>query len=234
MAAGAAAWLHGRDTLWRIVHSDCVPAAQAGTPSPCASVTLGGVGSSVVLKDRVGPLQYLLLPTTRIAGIEDPAVLEPPAIVYWRDAWRARGWMEKTYGAPIPRDAIAITVNSAWSRSQDQLHFHISCIRPDLQAHLRKLKGMGTDQWADMPGGWRNHPYRIRRLDAPTLDGLNVFAEVAKLTHDQMSRQAIAVVGAEFEGRPGFWLLATHVDLLKAWPAGIEGDVQDHSCAALR
>lgn len=51
-------------TLWRIVSQQCLPNQLAhNNPAPCAQVdTQAGF---VVFKDRNGPLQYLLMPSTK-------------------------------------------------------------------------------------------------------------------------------------------------------------------------
>ena len=48
----------------------------------------------VVLKDIRGVAQFLLIPTARIGGIEDPAILAPDATNYWDAAWRARDFVD--------------------------------------------------------------------------------------------------------------------------------------------
>lgn len=63
------------DALWRIVSQQCLPNQQAhDNPAPCAQVDVPA--GFVVFKDRNGPLQYLLMPSAKITGIESPAVLD--------------------------------------------------------------------------------------------------------------------------------------------------------------
>ncbi len=239
-AAAAVSWHHGRDTLWRIVDDRCVPAAMKGSPSPCVEVSLarGRDAGDLVLKDRNGVLQFLLMPTARVTGIEDPRLLRPDAPPYFADAWRARRWMEARHGGPIPADDVAIALNSAWSRSQDQLHLHVSCVRAGLKARLAPMEGVVGDRWTTLPGGWNGHPYVVRRVVADSLDGVDPIRDVAtNVPHagEHMGRESVAVVGARFAGdRAGFWLLASPVAPLSGWLGGIEGDVQDHGCAVLR
>jgi len=229
------AWIHSRSGLWNIVSSDCVPATRSGHPSKCAVVMPDGASSAgyAVLKDRRGVLQYLLIPTRRVTGIEDPALLAPRAGSYLADAWKERRWMDVSHHAPVPREDVALALNSAWSRSQDQLHVHISCVRPDLRARLAALGSSVKETWSTFPGGWHGHPYEIRRLSADSLDGTNLFDELARTHRDDMGRQAIAVVGGYVQGHPVFWILETHVDFSSGWLGGVEGDVQDHDCRVL-
>jgi len=225
-----------RGTLWRIVSTDCVPAAQSRMTGRCAEVSVDkGVESGyVVFKDRNGPLQYLLMPTKQVAGIEDPFLLTSTSPPYWAEAWRATRWMEVSNGAPIPRDAKSITINSAWGRGQSQLHLHVSCVRADLRSFLRSIPVANSESWTSIPGGWMSHPYEVRKLVAETLDGQDLFKDIAKDHADNMGQQAIAAIATEFEGHNGFWLLRTHLDLSTLWLGSIEGDVQDHSCSVVQ
>src|SRR5271157_6353650 len=116
--------------LWRIVHDACVPHEEAGEgPKPCESVDLGeGEAEGVaILKDLVGAAQMLAIPTRRITGIEDPQMLAPDAPKVFAAAWKAEALVEARLQHPLPREAIAIAINSKWARSQSQLHLHIDC-----------------------------------------------------------------------------------------------------------
>src|SRR5579862_3386695 len=76
--------------LWRIVRDQCVADQLThNTPAPCevVSIASGEARGFVVLKDRNGATQFLLLPTAKITGIEDPAILEPDAVNYFAKAW---------------------------------------------------------------------------------------------------------------------------------------------------
>lgn len=225
-----------RTTLWHIVKTSCIPAAQSGKTGRCAEVSLSNNSDAgyVVLKDRNGPLQYLLMPTKRVSGIEDPFLLTPVAPLYWAEAWRAKRWMDVSNGKPVPREAVSITVNSEWGRSQNQLHLHISCVRSDLKSFLRSKPESNNDSWTSIPGGWMGHPYEVRKLMAATLDGQDLFKDVAKDYANEMGWQAIAAVATNINGQNGFWLLRTRMDLLAMWAGSIEGDVQDHSCNEVR
>lgn len=132
---------HSRATLWRILSTSCIPAAQSGENGRCVEVSLSKNTDAgyVVFKDRNGPLQYLLMPTKRVTGIEDPFLLTPEAPAYWAEAWRAKRWMDVANGKPAPREAVSISINSEWGRGQNQLHFHISCVRSDLRSFLRSI-----------------------------------------------------------------------------------------------
>ncbi len=62
------------DALWKIISQQCIPhMTTEDDPRPCAEVNIPA--GFAVLKDRNGPLQYLLIPTVPISGIESPQLL---------------------------------------------------------------------------------------------------------------------------------------------------------------
>ena len=151
-AAAPSVALADPDALWRIVHGACVPHEEAGQgPKPCERVDLaqGEVEGVAILKDIHGVAQMLAIPTRKIAGVEDPQMLAPDAPPVFADAWQAKPLLEARLGAKtLPREAVALTINSRWSRSQQQLHVHVDCVRPDvaeaLKAYLPSLDEPGA------------------------------------------------------------------------------------------
>lgn len=232
----------GSGVLWHLVHDECVVHARAGeAPAPCAEVSLPGgseAAGHAVLKDLRGPLQFLLIPTRRSPGIDDPALLRPDAPPYFAQAWKARRLMAARRGAPVPRDDVALVINSSWARSQDQLHIHISCVRRDLRARLLAAQSAIGPSWALLDGGWMGHPWWVRRVAGADLDATDPFRDAAAHVPGaagDMAHETLAVVGARFaDGRDGFFLLASHTDLAAGWLGSGERDVQDHDCAVLR
>jgi CDP-diacylglycerol pyrophosphatase len=226
--------------LWQIVHEECVPdQEQHGNPAPCAVVHIqDGVGRGyVVLKDLVGATQYLLLPTTFVSGIESPDLLLPSAPNYFAAAWRERGYVERAARRGLPRAAISLAVNAVLNRSQNHLHIHMDCVRPDVQATLQRvLAGIGDD-WAVLPESLAGHSYRARRIVGGDLSESNPFvllADGVPGSRAAMGRQTLTVIGAQFaDGKPGFVVLNARVDL--GTGAFIRGEeLQDHSCAVAR
>lgn len=216
------------NALWRIVHDGCVPDQQLhASPAPCAEVSLDG--GWAVLKDRRGTTQFLLIPTARVTGIEDPAILSPAAPNYFAAAWAARGLVSERAGRALPRNALSLAINSPFGRSQDQLHIHIDCLRPDLPATLRRLADAIGPEWARLPGGLLGHPYRARRLTDASLDGVNPFrllAAAPDVGAAGLRPWTLVVAGTE----SGFVLLADRAD--PATGDRAEGEeLQDHDCA---
>ena len=228
------------DVLWKIVHDHCVPnEEQHGQPAPCTLVDLegGAAGGWAVLKDIRGATQYLLIPTARVTGIEDPALLRPGAPNYFAAAWRERGYTERAAGHALPRDAVSLAVNSPFGRSQDQLHIHIDCIRRDVRAVLhRLLPGIG-DRWAPLAAPLARHRYWAMRVSGDDLGGADPFALLAGKKPGAaaaMNRRTLVVIGADLPGgSPGFILLAGQLDLARGNHASGE-ELQDHACAVAR
>jgi CDP-diacylglycerol pyrophosphatase len=226
------------DTLWRLIDTRCVPESLAGAaPVPCVRVDLAPDRDHgwVALKDIRGALQYLLMPTARITGIENPGLEAATATNYVAQAWRERDLLDLRHGSPLARDAVSLTINSRTRRSQNQLHIHISCVRPELRARLLAAQSGIAPTWAPLPGGWLRHAWFVRRVEAPTLEGVNPFADVAANVPGaaaDMGAMTIGVVAATFsDGKDGFVLMASAFDPADPSSGSAEDDVQDHSCA---
>ena len=233
---GYAGMAHSQNpnALWQIVHGQCVPEQQrhrALTP-PCVAVN--PPGGYAVIKDRTGATQFLLIPTARVTGIESPALLAPHAVNYFAEAWQMRGLVEKALGRPMPRDTLSLAVNSELSRSQNQLHIHIDCIRPDVRAALDdELTKIGS-RWTPLDIWLFGHHYSAMRLAGTSLAGHDPFALLAHGIQGaaaDMGHYTLVVVGTTLAGNvPGFVILADHADPAHGDNAGGE-ELQDHACA---
>lgn len=224
------------DALWDIVHGACVPNMQAhGDPAPCAMVALqDGIGRGyAALKDLRGVAQYLLIPTARVSGIEDPALLAPGAPNYFAAAWRIRHLVDARLGRRLPRDGVSLAINSAYGRTQNQFHIHVDCIRADVRDALRIQAADIGDRWMPLPvplGGWRYRARRVLGADLGPADPFVLLAEGVPGARQEMGRHTLVVVGAAFAGSPGFVLLDHRADLAAGDRASGE-ELQDHGCA---
>lgn len=220
------------DLLWKIVHERCVPHQRAaGTPAPCALVD--EAHGFAILKDIKGTSQYLLIPTTRVTGVEDPQILASGAPNYFAEAWANRHYTQERLQRRLPRDAFSLAVNSAFGRSQNQLHIHIDCIRADVAAVLQAHQNEIGTGWRPLNPPLAGHPYQVRKITADTLDGVNPFALVAGRdgAGKAMAYQTIVVVGARFkDGTSGFYVLNDEASLTRL-DAGSGEELQDHACA---
>jgi CDP-diacylglycerol pyrophosphatase len=216
--------------LWHVVHDQCVPdQLKHGDPAPCAEVDLGDRGYAV-LKDLVGATQFLLIPTRRISGIDDPAILAPGAPNYFAAAWRARSFVDERAGAMLPRDWISLAINSAFARSQDQLHIHVDCVSPDVHAALSEHAAAIGPAWAPFPVPLAGHQYDAMSISSDDLDAnpFLLLADGVAGARDDMAARTLVVVGSPgADGRPGFVILTDRADPATGDQA--EGEqLQDH------
>ena len=230
------------DALWNIVSRQCLPNQQAaGQPAPCTEVDLRGgeAGGHAVLKDRNGWLQYLLIPTARVSGIESPELLSERAPDYWGAAWRARRFLEQRYGQPIPRELLSLTVNSQYGRTQNQLHIHISCTDSTVRQQLEDLKDSLSEEWRELPVELQGHGYWARSMAAnagggPEVEPFKALAAGLPEAGLDMGRYGLALVATRLaDGRDGFILLSSRASLIGTNRASVE-ELQDHGCPQLR
>ncbi|MCW2515669.1 MAG: CDP-diacylglycerol pyrophosphatase [Mycobacterium sp.] len=216
--------------LWTIVHDRCVPDQLAhGDPAPCATVDPSA--GSAVLKDLVGATQFLLIPTERSSGIDDPAILAPGAPNYFAAAWRARSFVDERAGAELPRSWLSLAINSAFARSQDQLHIHVDCVRPDVHAALAEHAAAIGPGWAPFPVPLAGHRYDAISVPGDDLGAVDPFvllADGVAGARDDMAARTLVVVGSVgADGRPGFVILTDRAD--PATGDSAEGEqLQDH------
>ncbi len=209
-------FFEGRDALWKIAHDKCVPDQLAHqSPAPCALVDLkgGAVQGYVILKDLRGIAQYLLIPTRRISGIGSPDLIAPDAPNYWAAAWENRHFVSERLKRDVAWDKIGLAINSSLSRSQDQLHIHIDCVRPDVRVALAARISEIKTTWSPLPFKLAGQRYFARRLKAADLAQQNPFkllAEGLPSAGANMGEESLAVIGVAFNpGENGFVLLAT-------------------------
>ena len=205
------------DALWKIVHDRCVPDQQEhGDPKPCVLVDMsGGVGRGfAVLKDLNGVAQFLLIPTDRIKGIEDPGLLASDAPNLFDAAWEARTFVEGQLHRALPRDAIGLVINSVQGRSQEQLHIHVDCLRADVRETLHLRGGDVGPVWAPFPAMLVGRSYRVMHVPGERLGSSNPFkllADGVPGARGSMGLHTLIVAGMEVEGRPGFVILDREV-----------------------
>jgi len=222
------------DAIWHVVHDQCVTDMAANhRPAPCDAVDLAG--GYAVLKDLHGATQLLLIPTDRITGIEAPQILAPGAKNYWQDAWAARPIFERRAGRTVPREDVALAINSKYGRSQNQLHIHIDCVKQGVRIALDAEQHLIGPNWADLNMDLAGHRFRARRLEAADLSGANLFQLLAQdpQARADMGGETLVVVGASFRGgKPGFVLLSDQANPLLG-DIGHGEDLLDPTCGVL-
>ncbi|OAT21039.1 CDP-diacylglycerol pyrophosphatase [Buttiauxella gaviniae ATCC 51604] len=225
-------YLHHPDALWRIVSQQCVPNQRDNhNPAPCAKVDLQS--GFVLLKDINGPLQYLLMPTVKMKGMESPDLLQPKTANFFWLAWQERNVMSQRRGTQVPDNAISLTINSTSGRTQNQLHIHISCLREDVRGQLDQYANTLNTEWQAFPVALAGNAYIARKVSAAEFSQRGPFIMLASQVSQarkHMGRYSLAM--AKLPG--GEWIaLATERNLLRLNLASAE-QLQDHDCGILK
>lgn len=131
---------------------------------------------------------YLLLPTNRVSGIECPKIWQPDALNLWQYARNAALRMP-------PKTNIALGINSAEGREQDQLHIHISRLRDDAKADIDAQRNRITSD----PSQWRTTVIRVlnkdfRALHVPDLNANPFVLLKDNVATSDMYAQSLLVV----------------------------------------
>jgi CDP-diacylglycerol pyrophosphatase len=203
----------GRDALRQIVQLQCVVNwTQKHDPAPCERVFLADSDPDspgyAVLADRKGGAHFLLIPTQTMAGIESSELLDPDTPNYFAEAWHARDLITKYVGHTVPRTAVGLAINTAHSRSQDQFHVHIECLRQDVYESLHASTEKIGDVWAPLLVA--GSTYEAQRIMGEGLDGASPFEMLASLSPDvrhHMGDYTVVVAGMQFKNGPGFVIL---------------------------
>ena len=220
------------NALWDIANGRCLPdLANLHTPLPCATVDVPQ--GYVILKDIRGATQFLLIPTARVSGIEDPSLLAPAPRAYWHDAWDARNDVIAMAGHGLDSSQLSLAINSKYGRSQNQLHIHIDCtapaVRDALQAHGAEI----TQHWSSFPEPLAGHSYRVRSvhvLNGPGADPFQLVASGLPEARGDMAGESIFVTGAKLsDGSDGFSVLETRANSATG-NRGAAEELQDHDC----
>jgi CDP-diacylglycerol pyrophosphatase len=228
VSAGFAAFAMelNRMALWPVVGACVADFKLTGNPFPCLEVNLSGgeENGSVVLRSPFSS-DTILAPTRRITGVEDPFLQSPRAPNYFEAAWRARTFLRAADGRAPDRDAIALIVNSASVRGQDQLHIHIGCLIPYARRALAAAAPkVPMGEWAEI-GPIVPHTmfwgYRIGDKDLSNVDPFRLAAEALVGRTNGPGDLTIVVAGVRVESADEFLILASYARAPHAWwPVG--------------
>lgn len=228
-AGGAAAVPLPRGALWVVVQSCVLAQRTVGHPFPCLDVkpVSGAEPGFAVLRAPDSSTHVIVTPIVHIPGIESPELRLPAAGSYWRAALDARRFVQEGAGRPIPVRAIGLAVNSARTRSQDQLHIHADCFRPEIAARLRAEASGASESWRpvrDTVGGER---YFLRSVGTDELTSGNLFGLLARVpgAGGDLSGSKVLVVEGD---APGGFVVAVS----RSGRTSIEA-VLDRSCDAV-
>jgi len=219
-----------RDFLWKEIGGVCVPAYKTDDVYvPCAMVNLDH--QYAVYKADSDPYQYLLIPTGKVTGIEDLQLQQPTEPNRFFDAWQSRGFLTQRVGKPIREHMIALAVNAANARTQDQLHIHISCLSPETRKIIAGLPASQLNgQWSTTSVEIATYRFFYKKLTLDELKKENLFI-TAKAKVDQekgvFAYTGIALVNLD----PDNFLLLTGIGTEQK---GIAAEhLEDHQCADL-
>jgi CDP-diacylglycerol pyrophosphatase len=198
-----------RMALWQVVRACVADFKLTGTPFPC-------------------------LATRRITGVEDPILLSPGAPNYFDAAWRARTFLKGPDGQAPERDAVALVVNSAIVRGQDQLHIHVGCLLPYARRALAAAAPrISMGEWAQI-GPVVPHTmlwgYRIPGTGLANVNPFRLAAEAVAGKTRGPGDLTVVVAGVRVNGDDEFLILASYARAPHAWwPVGSD-DLLDSTC----
>jgi CDP-diacylglycerol pyrophosphatase len=225
----------GRFALWAVINELCIPNyTKTGNPFPCLSIEGDPKTSGVaIVPDLWSATQILAVPTIRVPGIESPAVFSADGPRWFEEAWSARRFVFRSLARVLPREDIGLAINSRLARTQDQLHIHVDCLRPEVRSALTLLEPQLSAEWSTTPVTLQGKRYFARLLDHSSLDGENPFRLVADgpgRGEPNLGRITIAVVpSTRSDSERAFILLAGHFS--RSQPgSGHSEDILDHSC----
>lgn len=224
----SAAWCANRDALREIVQDQCLAHwRDQHTAAPCVEVHLdSGVESGyAVLADRKGGAHFLVIPTATISGIESPLLEQPGAPSYFQAAWRAHERLNASMGKPVPVRLVGLAVNPQHARTQDQLHIHIECLRPDVYQTLARQAPHISPSWSALTLGGSSYWVRSIPGDLDADDPFKLLASHLPEPDRSMGDYTLVVAGPPSDDR-GFLMLAS---------ASAAGELLlDSRCAALQ
>ncbi|WP_345827531.1 CDP-diacylglycerol diphosphatase [Erwinia sp. HDF1-3R] len=217
-----------RNILWDKVHNQCEPQYKAdGKYTPCSLVDEHD--GYVIYKGDSDKYQYLLLPTKQITGIEDEQLLADNQPNYIYLSWEARDLVAEKTDRKVREQDISLTVNSLNTRSQDQLHVHISCLAQPVREALDRMDVKNIDNdWHVFPEPLKTYTFNYKKLSFSELKNRNIFKDVSdKVAADggELQYSTFAVVNLDSDN---FMILEASGTLEKR--IGAE-KLQDHTCA---
>ena len=211
-----------RSALWAVVQS-CV----LGLTFLCQEVTVPDESNELgyaVINSTHSPTEFLIVPAVQVAGVESPAARSTAGARLWQLAWDQRHRVDDALGRALPRTAVGLAVNSAGTRTQDQLHIHLECVSAKVQRRLASQAPALPGPWTALPKKLAGSHYFIKTVASANLREVNVLEEVVSLPGATMSKASVAAIGAILsDGQDGFYLLVNFDNVSSE-------RLLDHSC----
>lgn len=216
------------DKLWRIVSQQCVPnQLHNNNPAPCSKVDRAN--HYVLFTDSKGPYHELFMPTDKISGIESPELLKANSLPYFALAWKNRFHFAYQNALRVDNDWVSLVINSKYGRSQNQLHIHIACLRPDVHQILMSLEKSVSENWIPLGEKIAGHQYIARKLvgnDLTKEDPVKLLAQYLSAEGDNIGSYGLGVVTTPEDS---IILLASRLNLNQL-TLGSVGEIQDYKC----
>jgi CDP-diacylglycerol pyrophosphatase len=229
----------GRLALWQVVRVCVADFKLTGAPFPCLEVNLssGEEGGDVVLRPPLTN-DIILAPTRGVSGTEDSFLESRDAPNYFDAAWRARSFLESVGRRRLDRDEVALVVNSAVDRSQDQLHVHVGCLLPSMQrAIAAAAPHVPIGEWRQLDTIVHHRTFWGTRVDGTDLSDVDPFRLAIGALADKVTdlrKAMIMVAGIRVAGDEGFLILTTYAGAPQSWPLGADDLFAPHCSAETR
>jgi CDP-diacylglycerol pyrophosphatase len=221
-----------RDILWVALQTCILAKKTVGQTFPCLAVDLGnqdqpGTG---VLRAPGQPTHTVIMPTDHIVGLEAPELQHARGAIYLQEALAARHYVVDALGGRLAIEDVGLAVNAAGGRSQDHLHIHLDCVKPDVRLALRHYAAGIGESWAPMPIALQGSRFFALWVPTDEIKNFNPFAALSRLPERETNlyETSFAVISAPAgDARPGFFVLAyrspqAHAEMLL-----------DHRCSAV-
>ncbi|WP_090966662.1 CDP-diacylglycerol diphosphatase [Aureimonas phyllosphaerae] len=190
-----------RSALGVVVAACRANASLLSSPLPCLAVDAGRTDDDgyAILREPGTRQRTILTALAGISGIEDPRLIAANAPNFFADAWRERHWLLSPGNATVdPPNGFALGINSEFERSQDRLHIHMACLRPDVQRVLAsRIVSLDLDRFAPLGfrlGGRWVWATRVDGADAMDFDPLRTLRDRMPEVKAQIGRQTLIVV----------------------------------------
>lgn len=225
-----------RGALWRVVQLCAANYRLTGLSFPCLKVALPGDADRgyVVLRPPYGAADTILSPVRQTPGVEDPWLQSPEAPNYFALAWKSLPLLAGKPGHQPEPGEMGLAVNSAHTRSQDQMHIHLDCLAGGVRRTLAGLEAKITETgWMRLPVALHGLSYLARRVAARDLERTNVFALAATSfpgAREDMGHLTIVVTTSASTRAPGYLVLAAKVGNFHRGARPTGEDLLDHAC----
>ncbi|ACL58364.1 CDP-diacylglycerol diphosphatase [Methylobacterium nodulans] len=232
LAPAAAATEPTRNLLWVTLQTCILTKRMTGRALPCLAVDLGDKDrpGTAVLRAPGQATHVVVMPTERVVGLEDPQLQQRPGTAYWQAALAARHYVTEALGGRLTAYDVGLAVNSIGGRSQDQLHIHLDCVQPSVQAALQHYASTIGSTWAAMPIALQGSRFFALRVGADQMRDLNPFAALGHLPgrRTELRDTSLAMISVSGESGTRDFVLLAYRD-----PEAHAEKLLDHACTAL-